>query len=98
LGKDEILELEPAIHPKVHKANSDDENAVFTMVPQLPSKYLPTTYMPIYYLIFVLVNVYICCTNKWFIVHQFIDFFGLIISQNVCFIFFKYSMNGLNIY
>jgi len=57
LGYDELLEIEPAMHPKVCKANADDENSVFTMVPQLPSKYLPTTCIPIY-LIFVFINYY----------------------------------------
>jgi len=38
LGKEELLALEPAVHQKVYKSNID----VYTMVPQLPSKYLPT--------------------------------------------------------
>lgn len=68
LGNDELLELELPIHPKVCKVNAEDENAVFTMVPQLPSKYLPTTFILIY-LIFLLMNVYIFFTNKFFIVY-----------------------------
>jgi len=38
LGKEELLALEPAVNQKVYKAKAD----VYTMVPQLPSKYLPT--------------------------------------------------------
>lgn len=68
LSNDELLELETAIHPKARKVNAEDENSVFTMVPQLPSKYLPTTFIPIN-LIFFLINVYIFCTNKVFIVY-----------------------------
>jgi len=69
LGNDELLELELPIYPKICKgSNAEDENAVFTMVPQLPSKYLPTTFIPIY-LIFLLMNVYIFFTNKFFIVY-----------------------------
>jgi len=55
LGNNKLFDLEPAIHPKVCKVNAEDENAVFTMVPQLPSKYLPTIFIPIY-LIFVHIN------------------------------------------
>lgn len=63
LGNDKLPELEPSIHPKVCKVNAEDENAVFTMVPQLPSKYLHTTFIPIY-LIFVHIKLMLIFSYK----------------------------------
>lgn len=58
LGKDELFELETAI-PKVYKADAD----MFTLVPQLPSKYL-LLFLSIYLILIVHIYAYILYTNK----------------------------------